>query len=117
MHDPKMIAIRVKKNGKLLGVAGAEDLSVLSAAVSVGGPLGPKTLTVRKGEEVYFHPHIGGLTARKKGADVHVRWQPELEIGLGDKFEFEFIETDSADAPDKSTRAKRKQPKAKRQGK
>ena len=112
-----MVAVRVKKNGKLLCVAGAEDLAVLSAHVSAGGPLGPKTLPVRKGEKVHFHPHVGGLTARKKGADVHMRWQPDLEITLGDKIEFEFIETDSADAPDDSSPAARKEPKTKRRGK
>jgi hypothetical protein len=112
-----MVAVRVKKNGKLLCVAGAEDLAVLSAHVSAGGPLGSKTLLVRKGEQVHFHPHVGGLTARKKGADVHMRWKPDLEIGLGDRIEFEFVETDSVDAPDESMPARRKERRIKSRAK
>ena len=51
--EPKLIAVEVSLNDKLLAVAGAKDLSVLSAIVSASGKLGPDShgTKSRKGGE------------------------------------------------------------------
>jgi hypothetical protein len=60
-----MIAFEVSHNGQRVCIAGAEDLSVLSAHITASGKLGHKTLPARpddKTGEVFFS--VGGLTAR-----------------------------------------------------
>lgn len=46
-----MIGLEVHLNGRRLCIAGADDLAVLSATLSVGGPLGAKTSLKRRGGE------------------------------------------------------------------
>ena len=71
-----MIALEVRLNGKRVCVAGAEDLSVLSAIVTASGPLGKRTVPVRPDEVSQIVYQVGGLTSRSDPAkDVHLRWK------------------------------------------
>jgi hypothetical protein len=105
-----MIALRVKRNGKELCVAGAEDLSVLNTIINAVGAIGNKTRKIRDGARD-LHLSVGGLTRRKSGADFHLRWVEFQELAIGDKIEVELVETSVADAPTakhKADRARRK---------
>jgi hypothetical protein len=93
-----MVALRVKLNGKLLCVAGADDLSVLNTIVNAIGNLGPKTKKHRdEPPDVFFS--VGGLTSRVEGPDEHVRWAQQERLKTGDKVEIEVLETIEVDLP------------------
>src|SRR5262252_4209885 len=95
-----MIAMEVIKNGKKLCVAGAEDLGVLAASFSAGGPLGPKSWEFA-GEvsKPQMRLHVGGITSRKGEADRHLDWLGQLDLKDGDVVTLKFVEVDKADAP------------------
>ena len=105
-----MIAFEVRLNGKRLCIAGAEDLSVLSAVVTACGKLGRKTVPARpdeKGGEI--HMHIGGLTARQDPTkDVHIRWNKTTFLKNGDVIEVRILETDKVDRPTSRSKATKK---------
>ena len=89
-----MFALRVTINKRKPVVAGAEDLSVLSAALSLTGRLGSATAETGPSKP-YMHVHLGGLTARSGNmADEHLRWLPHTKLKLGDRVLIEIIETD-----------------------
>jgi hypothetical protein len=93
-----MVALRVKLNGKLLCVAGAEDLSVLNTIVNAVGNLGPKTKKHRdEPPEVFFS--VGGLTSRAERPDEHVRWAEQEPLKTGDKVEIDVLDTMEVDLP------------------
>lgn len=94
-----MIALEIKLNGKRVCIAGAEDLTVLTATVAAVGKLGKKTVPARpddtKGE---IHYSVGGLTARPDPAkDVHLRWKSVELLGVGDTLQVRILETNKAD--------------------
>jgi hypothetical protein len=95
-----MLAMEVIKNGKRLCVAGAEDLGILAASFSAGGPLGRDTWQFA-GESVrrQMRLHVGGITSRKGQADNHVDWVGQMEIKVGDVVTLKFVEVDKADSP------------------
>lgn len=107
-----MIALRVKLNGKLLCVAGTEDLSVLNTIINAVGKIGSKTKTIREGPPD-LHLSVGGLTGRKSGADYRLRWVEFTELSVGDKIEVEIVETSVVDPPT----AKRKWDRSRRKSK
>ena len=108
-----MIGLEVHLNGQRLCIAGADDLAVLSAALSVGGPLGSNTSLKRRGAEntradlpLLPRLHIGGMTGRgETSSDVHLRWRGDASVSIGDVVEFRLvnIEPSKADAPDPDT--------------
>jgi len=102
-----MIALRISINGEILCTAGAEDLSVLTGIVGLGGPLGPKTTPQRPDESLAFRLHIGGLTSRESSDDVHLRWKPDLRLSLNDRVEIQIIETPTPDQPEEESPAGR----------
>jgi hypothetical protein len=93
-----MVALKVKLNGTLLCVAGADDLSVLNTIVNAVGNLGPKTKKHRdEGPRVFFS--VGGLTGRTEGPDEHVRWAELEPLRTGDTVEIEVLDTIEVDLP------------------
>jgi hypothetical protein len=107
-----MIAFTVWKNGKLLTVAGAGDLSVLSAGIAAVGPLGPETWTVHSpARDPVIHLHVGGLTSRSKdAADEHLHWVKHLKLTPGDKITVLVTRAERTSPIVGSTRAVRKTP-------
>src|SRR6266540_7339471 len=105
-----MIALEVKLNGKRICIAGADDLSVLSAHVTACGKLGKKTVPARPDDTTgEIHYSVGGLTARpdpKK--DVHVKWKSIAPLRVGDVIEIRILETEKVDHATSRTNAKRK---------
>lgn len=93
-----MIALRVKLNGSLLCVAGADDLSVLNTIVNAVGNLGSKTKKPRK-EPPDLYLSVGGLTSRLEGPDEHLLWTEQQPLQMGDKIEVEIIESTDVDEP------------------
>jgi hypothetical protein len=103
-----MIAYQVHLNGKQICIAGADDLGVLNAIVTIGGRLGSKSVRFRPPQssddaaEERPRPtlHVGGLTARGvEGAEEHLRWRPDVAVAIGDVVEVRIIEV-SPDAAD-----------------
>lgn len=107
-----MLAIRVTiNNGKTI-IAGAEDLSVLSAIVSLVGRLGARAVDPGKGKpDMYLH--VGGLTARgKRRRDEHLRWTRHLRLKVGDRVMVELIRTAKSDRVVERTPAERRDERA-----
>jgi hypothetical protein len=105
-----MIAFEIRRNGKCVCVAGAEDLGVLAAHVTACGMLGRKTMPSRPGDTTFDVSYsVGGLTSRpdpKK--DVHLRWKPLTQLRVGDVVQIKVLETSKADPPKSRVKAARK---------
>lgn len=105
-----MIAFEVRLNDKLVCIAGAEDLAVLTAHVSASGVLGAKTVPPRPGVtggEVFYS--VGGLTARPdREKDVHMNWKSIVPLRVGDVIQVKVLESKNADRPRSRKRAVRK---------
>jgi hypothetical protein len=100
-----MLALRVTINDEKTVIAGAEDLSVLSAIVSLAGKLGKKARDRGRGKPD-MHLHVGGLTARgKRRKDEHLRWTPHLKLKIGDGVAIELIKTTKTNRPVERTPA------------
>ena len=92
-----MLALRVTINDKKSIVAGAEDLSVLSAMVTLTGKLGRKAVDPGRGRPDMFLG-VGGLTARPgRRKDEHLRWTPHLKLKVGDRVLVELVEAMKTD--------------------
>jgi hypothetical protein len=111
-----MIALEVRLNGKRVCVAGAQDLSVLSAHVTACGKLGTKTVPARPGEttgEIFYS--VGGLTARSDPKkNVHLRWKSVAPLKIGDVLEVRVLKSTKADRPKSRIKAVRKRGNTKR---
>src|SRR5262249_32944289 len=71
-----------------------EDLSVLSATISLVGRLGSETISPGSGKP-NMHVQLGGLTSRPgKKPDEHLRWLPFTYLKVGDRVLVEIIETE-----------------------
>ena len=106
-----MIALEVRKNGKRVCIAGADDLAVLTASVTAVGKLGKKTVPARPDETTgEIHYFVGGLTGRPdRNKDVHLRWQSAAALKVGDVVEVRILETQKVDRAKSRIKAKRKQ--------
>src|SRR5437867_3068660 len=104
-----MIALEIKLNGKLVCIAGADDLAVLSAHVTACGTLGKKTVPARPDETSReIHYSVGGLTGRSDPKkDVQVSWQSITPLRVGDIIEVRILETEKVDRAKSRTKAKR----------
>ena len=85
-----MIAFKVRLNYQLLAVAGAEDMSVLSAIMTAsfndGFPDG-----------CHCRLHVGGLSrGDASGPAEHLEWAPHRNLAVGDFVSIEIVETDEA---------------------
>ena len=88
-----MFALRITVNGRSRAVAGAEDLSVLAANITLVGPLGARTVR-KKRDAPDMMLHVGGLTARAGNkSDEHLDWLNLRKMKVGDKVTVEIIET------------------------
>jgi hypothetical protein len=105
-----VLAIEVEFNGKRLTVAGAKDLSVLTAYVSAVGLLGPETVEFRPtgGGATDLHLRVGGLTSRGSMPDQHLNWIDKLKVQPGDTVIFRVVEVEQTDPPIESSPATRK---------
>ena len=90
-----MYALRVTINGKKTVVAGAEDLSVLSATVTLTGKLGARAISPRRGKPDLM-VRVGGLTSRRNRPDEHLEWLKNYNVKVGDQFLVEIIKTNKA---------------------
>jgi hypothetical protein len=91
-----MIALRITVNGKRSVVAAAQDVSVISATISLLGRLGTSTV-IKRGRGSEFALHVGGLTSRPEEApDEHLTWIDHRKMKRGDTVLIEIIETESA---------------------
>ncbi len=101
-----MIAVEVHLNGQRLCVAGADDLRVLHASVTVAGKLGANTV-LREGSETKDPPtptlFIEGVAAREGNQEAEtLQWRPQASVSIGDVVELRLVDVahDAADAPD-----------------
>jgi hypothetical protein len=90
-----MYALRVTINGKKTIVAGAEDLSVLSAMVTLSGKLGARAVSPIRGAPDLM-VRVGGLTSRRMRPDEHLEWLKRYNVKVGDQFLVEIIKTSKA---------------------
>lgn len=95
-----MIAFEIEVNGKLLGTAGTEDLSVLTAIITAIGKLGSHSQGAKEHENKHSAElFVGGLTARADAAeDEHLDWIKQ-RLEQGDVVTIRILESPSADAP------------------
>jgi hypothetical protein len=112
-----VIALEVSLNGERLCVAGAEELSVLTAALSFTGALGPRVVeppafgesaAAAAVESTDSHLHIGGLTCRGPGIpDHHLRWRGDVNVAVGDTVTIRILNAELAeiDPPDRENPA------------
>ena len=105
-----MIALEVKRNGKRVCIAGADDLAVLSAHVTAVGKLGKKTVPARPDDTTgEIHYSVGGLTRRPDPRkDVHVEWKSIAPLRVGDVIQVKILETKNVDRATSRTKAQRK---------
>ena len=103
-----MLALRVTVNDDKTVIAGAEDLSVLSAIVTLTGKLGTRARDPGRGKPD-MHLHVGGLTSRgKRRSDQHLRWTPHLKLKIGDRVTIELIRASRTNRPVEKTPAERR---------
>ncbi|HEU5238892.1 MAG TPA: hypothetical protein VFU37_17305 [Pyrinomonadaceae bacterium] len=102
-----MITFEIKLNGRSLGTAGAEDLSVLTAIVSAVGKLGPTSQEAYQREQNHhIELRVGGLTSRAGGVpDEHLNWS-EQTLQPGDIVTISVVDATSANAPTASQPAR-----------
>jgi len=95
-----MIAFEIELNGDLLGIAGANDLSVLTAIVSAVGKLGPNSAGAPQRAHHYdIELEVGGLTSRAGGIpDQHLDWIKRA-LKEGDVVTVRLVEAEAADPP------------------
>jgi hypothetical protein len=95
-----MIAFNIEVNGKSLGSAGTDDLSVLTTIVSAVGKLGRESQGA-PGSELSHQVEltVGGLTARAASEEnQHLDWIKET-LKPGDVVTVRIVEASSADPP------------------
>ena len=81
-----MIAFKVRLNYQPLTVAGAEEMSVLSAHVTGSFSAGRPDLST-------LDLHVGGLLrGRGEEESEHVRWIPNRKLAVGDFITIEIVE-------------------------
>ena len=95
-----MIAFEIELNGKSLGTAGAEDLSVLTAIISAVGKLGTKSQGAREREhDHHVELSVAGLTSRSETSkDEHLDWIKQT-LESGDVVTVRLVEATSANVP------------------
>jgi hypothetical protein len=95
-----VLAIEVEVNGKRLVVAGAKDLSVLTASIGAVGLLGGDTVEFRptKGEPTDVLLHVLGITSRRSSVNVQLNWG-KVPLKVGDAVTLRVVEVEEADPP------------------
>lgn len=95
-----MIAFQVSINGKLITLAGKNDLSVLNTIVGAVGILGSESIgTVSEKDKFQLNVTVGGLSAKSNNEPgEHLRWLDQ-KIGIGDEISIRVIESNNSDDP------------------
>lgn len=103
-----MYALRVQINDELPVIAGAHDLSVLTAGVTGMGTMGQSSqVLVHPENDSLFFFDVSGLTDRPPGIEnEHLYWLANRVMRVGDKVTIEVIETRLPAPPCKSTPAR-----------
>jgi hypothetical protein len=88
----KTLCLRLTINDGKPVVAGADDLSVLTAVVTLVGRLGPRTIGAKaSGSEIDVR--LTGLTARPGDEqDEHLEWLRLRRLGTGDRVLIEVLD-------------------------
>jgi hypothetical protein len=86
-----VLAIEVHLNGDKVTVAGAEELSVLTAAVAV--------VRLKDGAAPQVFLQVGGMTAQE-----HLDWITKQDLKPGDSVTLRVLEVQEADPPAQSLR-------------
>ena len=86
-----VLAIEVHLNGDKVTVAGAKELSVLTAAVAA--------VRLKAGAAPEIHLQVGGITSRE-----HLDWITKKGLKPGDSVTFRVLEVEEADPPVQSLR-------------
>jgi hypothetical protein len=104
-----MFALKICLNQQEAIVAGAEDLGVLTAYVSIAGALGPRSLHPRPSEPPDMWCSLKGLTSRDAASsDEHLHWLSQHELKVGDRITIEVVETEAPHQPVARCLAQRK---------
>ena len=96
-----MIALEVKLNGKLVALAGREDLSVLNATINAAGVLGEKSSGTKKETETFhLSLDIGGLSSNDcESPNEHLRWESLRPVCIGDEITVKVMESNLVEGP------------------
>ena len=92
-----MIALEIKLNGKPICVAGADDLTVLSADITACGKLGKKSVPRRPNDATEINYSVGGLIPRPNDKDIFPKWKFAAPLRVGDVIEVRILETEKVD--------------------
>lgn len=88
-----MIGLEVKLNGCRVCLAGADNLFVLNAILTIGGKLGPDTEAARQDQSIPDPTfHVGGVTRPVNGDSRHVRWAKDTKVHIGDSVVLRFLQ-------------------------
>lgn len=103
-----MIALEVKLNGKRVCIAGADEMTVLSADVTACGKLGTKSVPRSPKDGTQINYSVGGLIPRPNGKDIYPKWKLAAPLRVGDVLEVRILETEKVDRARPRNKAKRK---------
>lgn len=95
-----MLAFKISLNGRLVALAGASDLGVLTVFVTASGRLGPAARPSYAHQEGYqIRLDVGGLTSRGSNyREEFLNWA-DTKLELGDVVKIEIVEVDAGDRP------------------
>jgi hypothetical protein len=92
----KVLAIEIHLNGKLLAVAGAKNLALLSAHIGAG--VGPEKRSLHV--EDAFQLTAMGLTSSVPGSRMaNLTWINGQVLKVGDSVTFRIVQVEQADPP------------------
>lgn len=91
-----MIGFEVYINGKKVALAGATNLSVLSAVINAMGRLGCKTTFPGSGYDVFLN--LGGMVDSKPRAK-QLEWIDLEPLKVGDLVRIKILEVNVCDLP------------------
>lgn len=90
-----MIALEVKINGKLVTIAGRNDLCALNALIGAIGSLGN---SINNQKVIEFN--VSGVAKNEQSASgSKLNWLPHTELGLGDEITVKIVDTERVDMP------------------
>ena len=91
-----VLAIEVEINGKRVVVAGAKDLSLLSAGIGASGSSDKDTVQ----RDAAVHLTVMGLTSPKSPSRIaNLTWINGLPLQVGDSITFRIVQVEHPDPP------------------
>ena len=96
----QMFGFMVAVNDEAPITGAADDLCVLTAAVSASGVLGRLATPARRDQAQDYRLSLGGLTSRRLGdSDEHLHWLNRDDLAVGDRVTIQIVETTEASVP------------------